>query len=235
VKVSSGRTWLVRGAVASAIVATLATVASLWLYVVNTRLGLTPNYLYGDAVAGLLYPAVGAYLVRRRPDNVVGWIFAATAPLGVTALANQYAVYALLGHPGELPLGELAAWIAAWGWAPALFIPTLLPLYFPDGTLPSPRWRPYVRVVLGVLAVLATAHRIGGAAPLPQLTTREREVLDLAAHGHDNATIARRLFLSEKTVRNNMSACLQKLQATSRAQAVARARDAGLGSGPTDA
>lgn len=164
VKVSSGRAWLVRGAVASAIVATLATVASLWLYVVNTQLGLAPNYLYGDAVAGLLYPAVGAYLVRRRPDNVVGWIFAATAPLGVTALANQYAVYALLGHPGELPFGELAAWIAAWGWAPALFVLTLLPLYFPDGTLPSPRWRPYVRVVLGVLAGLVLTAMV---APAP--------------------------------------------------------------------
>lgn len=91
------------------------------------------------------------------------------------------------------------------------------------------------RIADKVIQFFATAHRIGGAAPLPQLTAREREVLDLAAHGHDNATIARRLFLSEKTVRNNMSACLQKLQATSRAQAVARARDAGLGSGPTDA
>ena len=91
------------------------------------------------------------------------------------------------------------------------------------------------RIADQVIQFFATAHRIGGATPLPQLTAREREVLDLAAHGHDNATIARRLFLSEKTVRNNMSACLQKLQATSRAQAVARAREAGLGGSPADA
>jgi DNA-binding NarL/FixJ family response regulator len=66
-------------------------------------------------------------------------------------------------------------------------------------------------------------------APFPQLTTREREVLALVAQGCDNATIARRLFLSDKTVRNHVSACLSKLQVASRAEAVAMARDAGLG------
>ena len=65
--------------------------------------------------------------------------------------------------------------------------------------------------------------------PFPQLTAREREVLSLVAQGCDNATIARRLFLSDKTVRNHVSACLSKLQVASRAEAVAMARDAGLG------
>ena len=66
-------------------------------------------------------------------------------------------------------------------------------------------------------------------APFPHLTTREREVLDLMARGLDNASIARRLFLSEKTVRNRVSDILAKLQAGTRAEAVARARDAGIG------
>jgi len=65
--------------------------------------------------------------------------------------------------------------------------------------------------------------------PFPQLTAREREVLDLMARGLDNASIARRLFLSEKTVRNRVSDILAKLQASTRAEAVARARDAGVG------
>ncbi|MET1133140.1 MAG: response regulator transcription factor [Aeromicrobium sp.] len=65
--------------------------------------------------------------------------------------------------------------------------------------------------------------------PFPHLTTREREVLDLMARGLDNASIARRLFLSEKTVRNRVSDILAKLQAGTRAEAVARARDAGIG------
>jgi DNA-binding NarL/FixJ family response regulator len=89
------------------------------------------------------------------------------------------------------------------------------------------------RVADKVIRFFSLASRLGGAVPFPQLTAREREVLDLAAQGRGNAAIARALVLSEKTVRNNMSACLQKLQAASRAEAVALARDAGLGTGPS--
>lgn len=63
----------------------------------------------------------------------------------------------------------------------------------------------------------------------PDLTSRERDVLDLIARGDNNAGIARTLFLSEKTVRNYASGVFAKLGVTSRAEAVARARDAGLG------
>jgi DNA-binding NarL/FixJ family response regulator len=84
------------------------------------------------------------------------------------------------------------------------------------------------RIADKVLAFFSSA-RTHAAVPFPSLTDREREVLDLVAQGCDNATIARRLFLSDKTVRNHVSACLQKLQVASRAEAVALARDAGLG------
>ncbi|MGY1602425.1 response regulator [Geodermatophilus sp. SYSU D00815] len=67
----------------------------------------------------------------------------------------------------------------------------------------------------------------------PQLTEREREVLELLAAGLRNGEIARRLVLSEKTVRNHVSAVLVKLQLPDRAAAVARARDAGLGGPPS--
>lgn len=68
--------------------------------------------------------------------------------------------------------------------------------------------------------------------PFPELTEREREVLDLMARGLDNGEIAERLFLSRKTVRNVVSMVLGKLQTATRAEAVARARDAGLGGPP---
>ena len=79
--------------------------------------------------------------------------------------------------------------------------------------------------------VLAAAVGAGRAAPqaFPQLTAREREVLELVARGYDNARIGRHLGLSEKTVRNNVSLVLAKLAAATRAEAVALARDAGLG------
>ncbi len=71
-------------------------------------------------------------------------------------------------------------------------------------------------------------------APFPQLTDREREVLELVAQGRSNTIIAARLQLSQKTIRNNVSNILAKLQVADRAQAIVRARDAGLGHHPAD-
>ncbi len=80
---------------------------------------------------------------------------------------------------------------------------------------------------------LFSQGRSSAVSPFPELTPRELEMLELIAGGLDNPTIARRLFLSEKTVRNRVSAILTKLHARSRAEMVALARDAGLG-GPAD-
>ena len=79
----------------------------------------------------------------------------------------------------------------------------------------------------GMLSRLAT--RGDALSPFQHLTEREREVLDLVARGLTNGGIAKQLYLSEKTVRNIVSSILSKLPASTRAEAVARARDAGLG------
>ncbi len=67
------------------------------------------------------------------------------------------------------------------------------------------------------------------ARPFPELSDREREVLDLIAAGLPNTAIAHRLFLSEKTIRNNITSIFAKLAVRDRAEAVVRAREAGLG------
>lgn len=67
------------------------------------------------------------------------------------------------------------------------------------------------------------------AEPFPQLSDREREVLDLIARGSSNPEIARRLYISEKTVRNHVSNIFTKLQVANRSAAIVRAREAGLG------
>jgi DNA-binding NarL/FixJ family response regulator len=67
------------------------------------------------------------------------------------------------------------------------------------------------------------------SAPFPELTEREREVLSMLAAGHNNTAIAARLALAPKTVRNHVSNILAKLQVSDRAQAIIRARAAGLG------
>jgi DNA-binding NarL/FixJ family response regulator len=70
------------------------------------------------------------------------------------------------------------------------------------------------------------------AVAFPQLTDRERDVLDLLAQGLSNPQIAGRLVISEKTVRNHVSNIFTKLAVADRAQAVIRAREGGLGVQP---
>jgi DNA-binding NarL/FixJ family response regulator len=74
-----------------------------------------------------------------------------------------------------------------------------------------------------------SAPRSAPQRAFPQLTEREEEVLSLVAQGKSNREIARQLFVSLKTVRNHVSNILLKLQVADRAQAVIRARDAGMG------
>lgn len=79
-----------------------------------------------------------------------------------------------------------------------------------------------------VLAFFAVP-RTAASEPFPGLTAREREILDLIAGGHPNPTIAKHLHLSTKTVGNYVSNVFAKLRVADRAQAIVRAREAGLG------
>jgi DNA-binding NarL/FixJ family response regulator len=84
-----------------------------------------------------------------------------------------------------------------------------------------------------IIAFFATGTaRVHTVEPFPELTGREREVLDLIAAGKANATIAKQLVISGKTVSNHISAIFAKLQVADRAEAIIRARHAGLGQGP---
>jgi hypothetical protein len=58
------------------------------------------------------------------------------------ALSTQYAVYGLVTHPGSLPFADFASWVQVWAWVPGFAMLGILVLLFPDGELPSPRWRP---------------------------------------------------------------------------------------------
>jgi DNA-binding NarL/FixJ family response regulator len=73
--------------------------------------------------------------------------------------------------------------------------------------------------------------RSAAPAAFPELTDREQEVLDLIAQGRSNGSIAARLQISEKTVRNHVSNIFAKMAVADRAQAIVRAREAGLGHG----
>jgi len=89
----------------------------------------------------------------------------------------------------------------------------------------------YGAAIANRIVSLLTAGPSGATDAFPDLTAREREVLDLLAAGLRNHSIAARLGLSEKTVRNHVSSVLVKLQVPDRTAAALRARDAGFGSG----
>ena len=120
------------------------------------------------AIFGLTESALGLAITFRQPRNAVGWIFLVSgACAGSYELAQMYSAYAYFVHP--LPGGEWAAWLGSWLWLPTTgLIPTLLFLVFPDGRLPSRRWRPvawYAAFALGIFT--STVALLPG--PLPGL------------------------------------------------------------------
>ena len=84
-----------------------------------------------------------------------------------------------------------------------------------------------------MLAFFSGAQGAAQPAPFPELTAREREILDLVAQGLGNQALGHRLALAPKTVRNAVSTILGKLHATDRGDAIVQARRRGLGGGQT--
>jgi cytochrome b subunit of formate dehydrogenase len=110
----------------------------------------------GNAITTLAFPAVGALIFWRRPEHPIGWLFCA-ANLGwaINNSAASYARYALVTNPGSLPAGELMAWFSTWPGPMSMGLYILLVLLFPDGRLPSARWRTFAWLVVGWSAVAA--------------------------------------------------------------------------------
>ena len=89
----------------------------------------------------------------------------------------------------------------------------------------EPAWKAYLEALDGFLPS-------SGGGEFPKLTQRERDVLELVAQGLDNAQVAARLALSEKTVRNHITRIFDKIEVENRSQAIVAARKAGLGGQP---
>jgi signal transduction histidine kinase len=128
------------------------------IFVVSNRAHLhtLADIALEDIVVPFSLGAVGVLVAARQPRNVVGWLFLVIAvAAALQGVADQYARYALITHPGA-PGGVWALWLDS--WVIALVFPTgalaLLLLLFPDGHLPSPRWRPVVIVAVIMTAVL---------------------------------------------------------------------------------
>jgi hypothetical protein len=109
------------------------------------------------AVLGVALAIVGAAVALRHPRNIVGWIYlvgGTFAPL----IDSEYGTYALVERGGALPGGEWAIWLGELALCVTLGpISTIVLLVFPNGQLPSRRWRPVASYTVAALAVWTAA------------------------------------------------------------------------------
>lgn len=142
-----------------------------WFYYLDRDAGLQVYGFPGGEVALTATAAViGFIVVGRYPKNPIGWMFLVGFGLlgAITNASQLYSVLALrVSHP-NLPGGGAAAWLGSW-----LFIPsenllmTFGVLLFPDGRLPSPRWRPFAWAVGGVLIISSASAAVGALPTRP--------------------------------------------------------------------
>ena len=129
-------------------------------------LGVLDTWTY---FAFLWTAVIGALIVSREPGHPVGWLFTAIALSFALGLVTQaYAVFSIVGEPEPLPVTGLMVWLSFWITMPGIAALALfLPLLFPDGRLPSPRWR-YVAWAAGALLVLAVAVQMVAPDAYPE-------------------------------------------------------------------
>jgi hypothetical protein len=126
-----------------------------------------------DLVTLLTFSVVGAIIASRHPRNTIGWLFCSVGVIiGLNSFVGHYAEFWLASGFGVSSLGETAAWLSSWLWILLVYFPTsLLLLLFPDGRLPSPRWRPVAwGVALGTASgVVGNALKAGPLVDFPQI------------------------------------------------------------------
>jgi len=154
-KRASRLAWVLFGAVVLELA--LGIILEILLAQETDKAGLTLGEI-GFLLSFILFPFIGVLLASRRPDNALGWLMLA---IGIFAFEpiSGYGEYAIAtGRPG----GALAVAISAWTWVPTVGLAgTFLLLLFPDGHLPSPRWRWFAWVIAIGMGLVALAVTLG--------------------------------------------------------------------------
>jgi len=145
-------------------------------FALMTRSSVPERPYYGSvtlSVLALAFSVVGAIIASRQHRNAIGWIFCSVGvTTGLSSFAGDYAEFWLASGFGPRSLGETAAWFSSWSWSLLVYVPTsFLLLLFPDGRLPSPRWRPVAWcAALGLIGFLAGyALKPGPLEDFPQI------------------------------------------------------------------
>jgi hypothetical protein len=153
-------------------------VANVVLYIILPR-SAQPPITWGTGGLSIVFvfmlpflaiPLVGALIASRRPTNPIGWICLAVGLLWMlNIMSGGYGIYGLLASPGSVPfptaIGSQGEWM---GPATVGLLGTFLILLFPDGRLPSGRWRP-MAWLSGTVLVLGSVGNALAPGPLPDL------------------------------------------------------------------
>ncbi|MET1010859.1 MAG: histidine kinase [Actinomycetota bacterium] len=169
------------------------------LLIVNIVLSIRAGTLADVDVFVFVYPifllafsSVGALIAARQPGNAIGWVFIGTGlAWAVLGSADAYAAYALATGQEASLAARAADWVNIWFYGPGIFLPvTLLLLLFPDGRVPSPRWRPVLWIAIaGNLGVLL------GNGFDPVTNTSDARFLTSNPFGIDALEAAFRIFI----------------------------------------
>ena len=130
------------------------------------------DYWAESTVIPLSCSTVGALIASRHPENPTGWIFCALGlAAGIRHFGAEYAIYALLAEPGSLPFGEALAWITSSIRVPYFSLFVFVALLFPNGRLPSNRWRwvawlSTIVVAVGTILVALSPGATRGLGPI---------------------------------------------------------------------
>ena len=188
----------VRGA--SARLARAWAIIAIALMLLNLVLAVRYVAISGDATGFLshqlllplstvVYALLGVAVITHHPANPIGWLFLVTG----TAYAFTALSAGIISYGSSLPAGispalaDLALWLGNWIWLPATILPTTFVfLLFPDGRLPSPRWRPVAWAVGLGMALIAVGLALypgpvesWGTGPNPYALAGADAILDL--------------------------------------------------------
>ena len=128
-------------------------------------------YWFESTIIAVAYPVIGAIIASRLPAHPIGWICCAIGFMGaVTTFSGEYAIYALRApQPEAIPGGEAMLWVSLWAWILVFGLIEFLLLLFPNGRLPSKRWRPLAWLSAALTLIAAILISISPDAALDAL------------------------------------------------------------------
>ena len=141
--------------------------AAFWISALDHR--TTAGFGLSGIAIVISFSVLGALVASHLSGNPIGWLFCGIGvSFGLAALSTEWATSAFVERPGMLPFGGFMSWLSTFTWSPGIIVLfTFLILLFPDGHLPSRRWRPVawlsgVALFLAVVPMAVTAWSVRG-------------------------------------------------------------------------